>query len=289
MEKCPCCASNKLCYEPYSLSCYSRCVNCGLVFSESGSRRDNTLSSLYYLERDPHLNVAQSKRAFYKLALLHLEKKFNGVRKRRLLDVGCGYGYFIRFAENVGWRSNGVEIVEEIARGANDKLGESKVFRGVLKDAHFEKNHFQVVTMWDVLHSVKDPYMELSECFRIMAPGGLIGVRTRNVTFQILCFRIFQALKETRHNIPASVPYVFHEFCFSKKSLIKLFGRIGFVEIEVTNSPSTKGDPYNYTKMKAITSVLKEIVDLSVRFLHFISGRHLVLGPSILLWAKKPE
>jgi 2-polyprenyl-3-methyl-5-hydroxy-6-metoxy-1,4-benzoquinol methylase len=97
----------------------------------------------------------------------------------RALDVGCGSGVLLERMKSLGWEVEGVEIdrpaVEGArARGVNVRLG-------TLHAQQYPGNHFDAVHMAHVIEHVHNPAEMLSECFRILTPGGKLVVITPNV------------------------------------------------------------------------------------------------------------
>lgn len=107
---------------------------------------------------------------------------FMGLHKNmgsRLLDVGCGNGAFLRRAATLGWDGYGVEPDPAAANVAANALG-TRVFVGSLEEASFEDCIFDVITMNHVIEHVYEPRRLLSECLRLLRPGGHLVVTTPN-------------------------------------------------------------------------------------------------------------
>ncbi|UCH20135.1 MAG: class I SAM-dependent methyltransferase [Deltaproteobacteria bacterium] len=231
--------------------------------------------------------MASSKRPFFKSAISQLPAPVD--RDMKILDVGCGYGYFLKTAANRGWIVKGVEIVSDAARRSKELFGEQNIFHGLLKEANFPDDFFDAITMWDVLVFVDDPFEDLKECVRILKRGGKIGIRVRNVFFHRAIYRLYKTLKNIALRFGIKKPYVFHRYCFSPKSIYLLLTRAGFENIEITNSPLTAGDPYQHSKINGFVSLVKFFVYLTSRVIYVLSSRRWVVGPSLLIWADKPE
>jgi len=109
---------------------------------------------------------------------VELVKKYkDGVR---LLDIGCGEGFFLFNASKAGYTAKGVELSQEAAEYAEREFGldtEAKPF----EELQFPKNHFDVVTLWQFLEQVPYPLMVFKEVRRILKPEGLLVVSTPNI------------------------------------------------------------------------------------------------------------
>ena len=266
-----------------------RCRDCGLLYHRPNERWEkNEYLIKHYQNDDPHLNVAVSKEEFFNSVLEYLTFKIekNG---RTILDIGCGYGYFLRAAAKKGWQTYGVEIAPHAVCQAKDKHENIIVYQGTLKEADYPANFFNAVTLWDVLFSAEDPYEELKESYRIMKPGAIIGIRVRNVFFQRLTFVLLFPFEKILARMGLKPPYVFHSYCFSVSAIRSLLLRLGYTNIQIFNALLTEGDPYNYAGSKLLVASVKRVVDMLGKFIFFISRKKLIVGPSLLVWAEKPR
>ena len=182
-----------------------------------------------------------------------------------------------------------MEIVDDAVQGARKRLGEKNIFHGYFKDALYPNDLFDAITAWDVLIIVDNPFLELKEYYRVLKPGGKLGIRVRNVTFQKLVYRLYLPLQRIASRLGIKNPYVFHPYCFTSKSLYFLLHRIGFRNIRILNSPLTKGDPYSYVALAWLTTFVKALVDLTNKSVFCITRGRWTWGPSLLVWAEKPK
>ena len=289
MMKCICCQSTKFISQPLGLARYYGCPGCGLLFRQRDKSADaRDVLICHYQDVDPHETVADSKKAFFKSSLRCLSSKIRQ-RQRSLLDVGCGYGYFLDLAARDGWNVSGVEIASAAVESAKEKVGTKNIFTGSLKEAHYPDSSFDAITLWDVADMIEDPFEELRECFRIIEQGGVIGIRVRNVTFQKTAYRVYLLLGKIASRLALRRPFVFHPYCFTGKSIRQLLLRSGFTKIEITNSPLTRGDPYAYTPVKGMVKMTKHIIHLVSGLVLRISAGRWIIGPSLLIWAEKPQ
>lgn len=265
------------------------CGCCGLVVS-IGPQKVNTPPGIerHYRQVDPHGKVADAKRFFFEEALAQMEA-MAGSGGKRLLDVGCGYGYFLEVARRRGWQARGVEIVGDAVARARRILGEESVFHGRLQDASYPPGSFDAITLWDVLGLVDDPAAELERCFEVLADGGIVGLRLRNARFQLMLHRLVQVARTLSPGWMKNRPDVFNRFCFTPAAIHVLLRSLGFADIDITNSPLTHGNPYGSLQHQRITGLVKRLVFLVSRVLFVVSAGCLILGPSLLVWARKPR
>jgi 2-polyprenyl-3-methyl-5-hydroxy-6-metoxy-1,4-benzoquinol methylase len=275
-------------FNPAGLKQYITCKKCGFFFSVNHSKSNLQEFILHhYLEVDPHRAVAFSKKNFFNSVLEYLSANI-AKEEKTILDVGCGYGYFLDFTSKKGWKSSGVEIVKEAAETAKDKIGTENVFEGKLKEASFCDNSFDAITLWDVLAIVDDPYDELKECYRLLKKGGRIGLRTRNVYFQKFAYLGYKIFGHFFSKLDFKKPYVFNNFCFSAQSVQILLTRLGFQNVIISNSPLTLGDPYQHSYFSLPIKMVKVLTDLISKMVFLISGGKVIIGPALLIWAEKP-
>jgi SAM-dependent methyltransferase len=241
----------------------------------------------HFLAVDPHGAVAASKAGFYAQALGYLNAHIR-CKPRTLLDVGCGFGYFLERAAADGWQTAGIDIVTEAVSAARARVPSARLFAADLPKAGLAAGSVDAITMWDVLDMVPDPGVELAESLRVLAPGGIIGIRVRNLTGQLWLYWCYTRLGWLWRRAGIKSPFTFHRHSFTLKAIEHLLARIGFSEIEGSNSPLTQGDPYDYSPLRGLAAVGKFGVAMLAGLICRLTGGRLLLGPSLLVWARKP-
>ena len=99
-------------------------------------------------------------------------KRFNG---EKVLDLGCGYGFFTDYFRSIGADVIGIDGSEkmiEIARGKYP-LTEFSVM-DITMPFTFEKNRFDIVFSNQVLMDIENIDFVFSECNRILKTGGIL-------------------------------------------------------------------------------------------------------------------
>jgi 2-polyprenyl-3-methyl-5-hydroxy-6-metoxy-1,4-benzoquinol methylase len=114
----------------------------------------------------------------------HASGEFRHVKLRpglRLLDVGCGGGYFLRVASQLGVIAEGVEPSAQGAETAA-RTGVS-IFHGTL-EGYAQANpgrQFDLITANHVLEHVPAPVETLKTMAGLLAPGGRVWISVPNV------------------------------------------------------------------------------------------------------------
>lgn len=101
--KCKICGSNKvsLLFKTHSYSMLW-CRNCGFIHQYPEMDEKTYLQAIteHYEKVDPSALVASSRKKIYENLLLKI-KDFKSERGR-ILDIGCGFGYFLSIAKEKG-------------------------------------------------------------------------------------------------------------------------------------------------------------------------------------------
>jgi len=92
----------------------------------------------------------------------HATKYIKNWEQGSLLDIGCGRGEILDFAEEKGFSAKGVEIVEEL-------IDNKRVVRGVSHELPFKDDEFDYVTCLDVIEHIQpdDSTATLKEIKRV--------------------------------------------------------------------------------------------------------------------------
>jgi SAM-dependent methyltransferase len=103
---------------------------------------------------------------------------------RRLLDVGCAFGFGTERLRRVLERRAagggpaplvvGVEYTAEYARQAGRRYPGLAIVRGSAEALPFPDDSFDALTMLDVLEHLPDPRRALAEVARVLRPGGTL-------------------------------------------------------------------------------------------------------------------
>jgi len=197
-----------------------RCRGCGLVFADRRPTEAELADHYGGYSRADHDSPITRRR--YR----ELLDGFEPYRQaNRILDVGCGIGFFLEEAQGRGWEAHGTEFEQravEINRAKGLECVQAPIDAGT-----FEPGSFDVVTAFEVVEHVSDPLAEAAAIAAALRPGGLLYVTTPN--FGALSRRL---LRE-RWSV---VSYPEHLTYFTPSTLCAWLERFGFAPVGVATT-----------------------------------------------------
>lgn len=210
---CIVCGARELCQlQRYRSAHLVRCRACGLTFA--GIRPSDEDLAAHYAGYGTSWVDSPITRQRYRELLDRLEP-FR--QTGRMLDMGCGAGYFLEEAVKRGWTAYGSEFGEH-ARELSRGRGFDVVPAPITSDA-FPQGHFDVVTSFEVVEHLRDPRPEAETLAALLRPGGAFYCTTPN----------FNSI--TRHLLGEQwrvVEYPEHLIYFTATTLSNWLGHYGF-------------------------------------------------------------
>jgi SAM-dependent methyltransferase len=164
-----------------------RCRQCGLIYANPRAPEAKILSryssDYFWKEYLPSLGVVDGTFDLAQFDARHaavLQMIAARATGRRLLEVGCGAGFFLKAAERAGWHVEGIELSTEASRFAVERL-QLPIRRERAEDAPIEPGSFDAAVMFDVIEHLFDPRAVLGAIARALTPGGTLVISTPNV------------------------------------------------------------------------------------------------------------
>lgn len=245
-----------------------RCRNCGHVFS---SYPANPHHDGYWGEE-----VEESDHVYWKTARAPMYqdffRRFITGRSGRLLDMGCGLGFFVKAMEaHRTWQAYGCEISPAAVRYAREKLGLRNVASGRLEDADLPDGSFDIITLWDVIDHIPRPDPVLQRCQALLKEGGRLFIRAPNISVQLPRARLNRLVRGMRPGV-TYLQARDHAHHYSKSSLRRLLERNGFPQIEFLHLRPVGSVS---TRQRWLRQGIKDLGFEAVRALAVVSGGYL--------------
>lgn len=131
---------------------------------------------------------------------LSLIRRYVDLRGKRILDVGCGVGAFVRRFSEFSDRVYGFDIDREhVLRGAEEV---PNLALAVGEHLPYRDETFDVILMHEVLEHVDDDLATLRETHRVLATGGSVVIFCPNRLYPFETHGIFLGEKYVFGNIP---------------------------------------------------------------------------------------
>ncbi|MBQ0129877.1 MAG: methyltransferase domain-containing protein [bacterium] len=232
-DKCPWCQSEKahthLSLKDYFLTQESFdiivCEDCGLLYT-TPKPSDEKLGDYY--KSEAYYSHQENKKGFIPrvyeaVKSVNLKHKIaiatQGKEPGRLLDIGCGVGDFLHYAEQNGWQCTGAEPSEDAS-----SIAKKRIKAEIMLPKDLEKlpdESFDVITMWHVLEHVSDLQWQVNQLNRLLKKGGRLVIALPN-------FRSYDAQyykdKWAAYDVPRHLNH------FSQDSIAKIFNINGLIQ-----------------------------------------------------------
>lgn len=244
-----------------------------------GYPEDGWLKGYFYARRNDIKgtsdNVSKAYRDLgylkHKDYILHL---LNIKEGEKLLDVGCADGAMMVYCGLQGAEVHGADLSPEFIEKANSYLkrfgikGSAKLCD--VRKTGFPDNHFDKVISGDFFEhlSVEDNILALKEIRRVLKPGGILVIKTPNLTYLKFSRFFKQIVQILRFKNPAAVviPHTTgdnpqHIGLATKKDMIRVIRAAGFMNFEVHYDVNSKLERRSYAlaEFLAETPLLRDI------------------------------
>lgn len=224
---CAVCGSRRLRPLPaYRRAHLVRCRDCGLVFAGRDPSEEELARNYGEYSREDADSPLTRQR--YRELLDGFEPYR---RTGRILDMGCGIGYFLEEAERRGWEAHGTEFeprAVEIVRGKG-----LRCLQAPLRAGSLEPGSFDVITAFEVVEHLREPQAEAATIAAALRPGGLFYCTTPN--FGSLSRRLLRA----RWRV---IAYPEHLSYFTPSTLRSWLARSGFAAVRLQTTGVSPAD-----------------------------------------------
>ena len=237
-KECPLCGDKNKDYlfERFRIS-YLRCSNCTCAYVEkfpkdfSDIYNDKNYKNI--AEKAYISNVDYRVERFAPERISLIKRFIPKVKNPKLLDIGCGTGWFLEYAKHAGFNVSGIEFSKNLALATSSRLG-VPIYTDLLNTLPKPKV-YDVITMFDVIEHIPDPGETIKIASKYLSKGGILLMYTPNLESLAIHY-----LKE--HS--SSVIPVHHPFLFTKKSIEMLIVKHGLKVIYYATKGSDIVDMY---------------------------------------------
>jgi len=102
----------------------------------------------------------------------------------KVLDIGCGYGAFVKVALEAGFDAYGVDLNPEHIHAGRSVLGlAQRLVLGSIEELSekFRQDEvFDLITLFEVIEHVEEPAVLIRNVLRLLKPGGIIAISCPN-------------------------------------------------------------------------------------------------------------
>jgi ubiquinone/menaquinone biosynthesis C-methylase UbiE len=154
--------------------------------------------------------------------------------KGHLLDIGCGTGLFIRryLKSGLNRTATGVDISHGMIKKARDNFPDLPFVIGNAEYLPFASDSFDSISSLLAFSYLQKPEISLSDCMRVLVPGGRICVCTlgRNIFTSGLpaLYSLGEKMRIRRVGVGS-----FAEHYYNAKEMYDLMELTGFTDIEI--------------------------------------------------------
>jgi 2-polyprenyl-6-hydroxyphenyl methylase / 3-demethylubiquinone-9 3-methyltransferase len=118
-------------------------------------------------------------------------EELNPQDSEKILDVGCGDGYYLYLLSNLGIKLSltGADFDKRALESARKNLGSKKVrlvWADLMKRLPFEDKTFDKIVMSEVVEHLPDDVKGLKEVRRVLKPGGILVLTVPNANYPFL-------------------------------------------------------------------------------------------------------
>lgn len=250
-----------------------KCKECGLVYTYPKLPEEEVFKrySEDYLFGE-YLTIFRAGRQSYNLELirahyslyLQLLDPFSG-KGKRILDIGCGPGFFLKAVEERNWQGEGVEVSQAAVKYAEEVV-KVKVHHGKLEDIGFPPGSFDAVVLLDTLEHLSHPLQTVRRCHDLLKENGVLILNTPdyNSLSRLMLGKDWAVLS------PAE-----HLYNFTQRTLSRLLREARFRSMKIYNLIQFNPD-YTHNKNSFRYELFKKMNDSlkNMSFFHDVQIRN---------------
>lgn len=185
---CNLCGEND--YKTFKVFSYNyklvKCNNCGLVYLNPRPKEEEMSEEYnenYHIDKILQSLPSGKKEINDKInknlgRINEINKLKENINNRKILDIGCGAGFFLAGMKRSGWKVRGIEI-SDWAKNYAEEVLKLEVEYSSIEEADY-KEKFDVITMFHVLEHLPDPSDSLLKISKFLKKDGLLFIKGPN-------------------------------------------------------------------------------------------------------------
>jgi len=197
-----------------------KCKNCGLIYSNPILEAEK----IEHLYKTSMLTYCQQTEDIGRVYAYYLKKDLKYIpSQERILEVGCGNGFFLEKAKELGFKEvYGIEPSQEAVAKANSEIRQN-IKVDIFRDGLFSENYFNAICHFQTFDHLINPSVFLQICHKMLKSKGIVFGINHNI--ESLFAKI---LREKCPMIDIE-----HIYLFSPKTLKKIYEQNGFQVIRM--------------------------------------------------------
>jgi len=180
-----------------------------------------------------------------------VERILPHVPEGKILDVGCGFGYFVRMALDAGYDAYGVDIAEKAIETAQRQLP-GRVFLGTVESVkEFDGCSFDVIFVSHLIEHITNPVAFVSNLCQYLSDEGIVVFVTPNIGS--LLAKVSRS-RWVSFKVPEHVAY------YSPKTIRELFRRSGLETVTIENAYQSYRLPFVVEKVRSLIRPIDRLI-----------------------------
>jgi 2-polyprenyl-3-methyl-5-hydroxy-6-metoxy-1,4-benzoquinol methylase len=162
------------------------CFKCGAITPNISHKNEKEfIDSVYnnpnYTKKaftDIFKNYEYRKKVFGLERYSYCFKRLKLSKNSKVLDLGCGFGYFLSFLKSKKINCKGIEPQKNIAFFCKESLNIDVTSSKIDEE---KNNEFKLITLFDVLEHLKNPVQYFKTIYKKLKIGGYCVIYTPNI------------------------------------------------------------------------------------------------------------
>jgi 2-polyprenyl-3-methyl-5-hydroxy-6-metoxy-1,4-benzoquinol methylase len=220
---------------------------------------------------------------------LHKQKGYRGIcehlkqlvhtrrHRAKLLDYGCGLGFFLDAAYEFGFDVEGLEF----NRDAIDYIKKRYRYEAYHPSEFRPSEPYDVVTMFDVIEHLREPFEKIAEVRRMLSEDGVIVILTADATS--LVSRMMGKRLEDFRRIKE------HLFFFDRANLSSILEKQGFQVLKVASIGHSFELKFLAPRVRAVLPLVGAPMEWFLRIAPFAGRWSVYIDPrtKFIVYARK--